>query len=357
MAYLAKDTRRVIAGKLPIGGGAPVVVQTMTNVPSRDVERTIDQIFEIAEAGGELVRIAVPDMDAAKSVHRIIDKSPIPVAADIHFDERLALEALDGGIHKLRLNPGNLVHKERLPEIAAKASERGVPIRIGVNEGSLSRAILKKHGSPCAAALIESVEDEVREFERIGFRDLVLSVKTFSLPLMLEVNRALSERFPYPLHIGVTEAGVPYSGTIRSAAGIGALLLSGIGDTIRVSLTASPIEEIRAAWEILKATGKRSRGPVVISCPGCGRTGIDICSIAARVNEAVRQMSEPLVIAVMGCAVNGPGEARMADVGIAGGRGEGIIFRKGAVIRKVREDRLFDELMAEIENLGNENND
>lgn len=349
--FKSSETRQVTARNLRIGGGTPVAVQTMTNVPARDIPRTIDQIFEVAAAGADIVRIAVPDMDAAKGISKIIDKSPIPVVADIHFDERLALEALDRGIDKLRLNPGNLVHKERLPMIAAKASERHVPIRIGVNEGSLSKRLLEKYGSPCAEALVESAADEVAEFEKLGFYDIVISVKTFSLPLMMKVHSMLASRFRYPLHLGVTEAGIPYSGTIRSAAGIGALLLSGIGDTIRVSLTGSPIEEVRAGWEILKVCGVRQRGPVVISCPGCGRTAIDICSIAEKVNKALESCGRMITVAVMGCAVNGPGEARMADVGIAGGRGEGIIFRKGEIVRKVKEEELFAELMKEIESL------
>lgn len=346
-----KKTRQVKAKDLPIGGGAPVSVQTMTNRPAEDIEGTIEQIYEIAQAGGELVRIAVPNMAFAKKISKITDKSPIPVAADIHFDENLALEALNQGVAKLRLNPGNLSHKERLSDIASLASQLHVPIRIGVNEGSISKKILEKYGSICPESLLESLENEVKLFEKLEFFDLVLSVKTFSLPLTLKVHSMIAERFDYPVHIGVTEAGLPYSGLVRSSAGIGTLLLLGIGDTVRVSLTGSPLEEVKAAWEILKAAEARKRGPIIISCPGCGRTAIDIYTLANRVDKALETFSKPITVAVMGCAVNGPGEARQADVGIAGGHGEGVVFRKGKIIRKVPENQLLKELMNEIENL------
>ncbi len=346
-----RKTKKVYAGKLAIGGDSPISVQTMTNIPFADIDATIDQIYEIAESGGELVRIAVPNIEFAKKISKIVDKSPIPVSADIHFDERIALEALNSGVDKLRLNPGNLIHKERLPEIAKHASERHVPIRIGVNEGSLDKNLLKKYGSPTAEALVESALNEVKLFEEIGFFDLVISVKTFSLPLMIEVHKLLTEKTDYPLHIGVTEAGIPYTGIIRSSAGIGALLLAGIGDTIRVSLTGSPVEEVKAGWEILKSTESRRRGATVISCPCCGRTAINVQNLAQQVTKEIENYTTPITVAVMGCAVNGPGEARLADVGIAGGRGEGIIFKKGEIIKKVPEDKLFESLMKEIENI------
>ncbi len=346
-----KQTRRIYARNLAIGGGAPVSVQSMANKPAADISAINEQIAMLSENGCELVRIAVPDVDCALKIGKIIDKSPIPVCADVHFDWRIAMEVLNQGIDKLRLNPGNLQKKEKLAEITKLASTRKVPIRIGVNSGSLDKKLLKKYGSPNAEALFESAETEIAEFDKLGFHDIVISIKTFSLPVLLQANRMISEKFDYPLHLGVTEAGTAFSGSIRSAAALAILLNEGIGDTIRVSLTDDPIKEVRAAWEILKALELRKRGATVISCPGCGRTAINIYELAEKVNDALLTCKKEIKVAVMGCVVNGPGEAREADVGIAGGKGEGIIFRKGKIIRKLPESELFSALVEEIEKL------
>lgn len=348
---LKKQTHRVYARNLAIGGTAPVSVQSMANKPAADVSAVIDQIAVLAENGCELVRIAVPDIDCAMKIGKITENSPIPVCADVHFDWRIAMEALNQGIDKLRLNPGNLQKKEKLAEITALASARKVPIRIGVNSGSLDKKLLKKYGSPTAEALFESAKTEIAEFEKLGFHDIVVSIKTFSLPILLQANRMISEEFDYPIHLGVTEAGTAFSGSIRSSAALGVLLSEGIGDTIRVSLTDDPLKEVRAAWEILKALELRKRGATVISCPGCGRTAINIIDLAEKVNNALLSCKKEIKVAVMGCVVNGPGEARGADVGIAGGKGEGILFKKGKIIRKLPESELFSALIEEIEKL------
>ncbi len=344
-----KNSRQLFVRDLPIGGGAPVVVQTMTNKPASETSATIEQIHALCEAGCEMVRVAVPDMEAASRLGKIIEKSPVPVVADIHFDWKLAMESLHQGADKLRLNPGNLQKKEHLADIVALAKSRKVPIRIGVNSGSLDKKLLKKYGSPTADALFESASNEIRAFEELGFEDIVVSVKTFSVPRLIETNKMLASGFDYPLHIGVTESGTLFSGSIRSSVGIGSLLNMGIGDTIRVSLTADPLNEVKAAWEILKSLELRKRGAVVVSCPGCGRTGIDIYSLAEKVNDALSTCSRQITVAVMGCVVNGPGEAREADLGCAGGRSEGVIFRKGIIVKKVREEDLFKALMDEVE--------
>ena len=343
------NTKKLYVRNLAIGGGAPISIQSMVNVPAFDTSKIIEQIHKLSDAGCELIRVAVPDNSSAKQLGKIIEASPIPVCADIHFDWKLAMESLEQGVDKLRLNPGNLQKKDKLKDITSLALERKVPIRIGVNSGSLDKKLLKKYGNVTAAALFESALNEVEAFEKLGFFNIVISVKTFSVPILIKVNKMLSEKFDYPLHLGVTEAGTLFSGVIRSAVGISNLLAQGIGDTIRVSLTADPLDEVKAGWEILKALGLRSRGATVISCPGCGRTGIDIYALAEKVNTELTNCKKNITVAVMGCVVNGPGEARNADVGCAGGKGEGIVFKKGEIVKKVPESELFTTLMQEIE--------
>ncbi|GAB6180684.1 flavodoxin-dependent (E)-4-hydroxy-3-methylbut-2-enyl-diphosphate synthase [Desulfotomaculum defluvii] len=346
-----KKTRPVMVGKVQIGGGAPVVVQSMTNTDTRDAIATISQIVELSQAGCEVVRVAVPDKIAAEALPRIIEGIDLPLIADIHFDYRLALKALEAGIDGLRINPGNIGGKDKVKQVVAAASERRVPIRIGVNAGSLEKELLSKYGGVTADAMVESALNHIRLLEELNYREIKLSLKASNIPLMLEAYRKLSTLVDYPMHVGVTESGTVKSGTIKSAVGIGALLAEGIGDTIRVSLTGHPKHEVHVAWEILKALGLRRRGVELISCPTCGRTQIDLIKLAEQVEERMATVDKPIKVAVMGCAVNGPGEAREADVGIAGGKGVGLIFRRGEIIRQVPEERLLEELLLEIENL------
>lgn len=325
-----------------------MLVQSMTSTRTADVAGTCAQIDRLAQAGCELVRVAVPDMETAGALGAIVERSPVPVAADIHFDPDIALAALDQGVDKLRLNPGNLKRKSALREIVRRASARGVPIRIGVNAGSVDRSLLKEHGDLTAEVLVKSALMEVRRLEDLSFRDIVISMKAFDVPLLLEAHRLLAQQVDYPFHIGVTEAGTLLRGSVRSAVGIGALLAMGMGDTVRVSLTEDPVEEIKVAYEILKALNLRKRGPVIVSCPTCGRTRIDLVGLAKAVEEGMSRWDAPIRVAVMGCVVNGPGEARMADIGVAGGKGEGAIFRKGRIIRKVREEDILSALFEEV---------
>ena len=342
-------TRQIFVGSVPIGGGAPVSVQSMTNTDTRDVSGTIDQIRRLAEAGCEIVRVAVPDREAAEALGQIKKGSPIPIIADIHFDYRLALGAVAAGIDGLRLNPGNIGDPVKVRQVVVAARERGIPIRIGVNAGSLDKSVLAKYGGVTAEGLVESALGHVRILEELDFRNIKISLKAFDIPLMTEAYRMISQVVDYPLHIGVTEAGTPRVGTIRSAVGIGALLSQGIGDTLRVSLTADPVEEVKVGFEILKALDLRQRGPVIVSCPTCGRTEIELIRIAEEVGKRIGHVKEPIKVAVMGCVVNGPGEAREADIGIAGGRGVGLLFKKGQVVRKIPEGDLVEELMKEID--------
>ena len=345
---MRRKTKKVQAGTLAIGGGAPVSVQSMTTTDTRNWQETVRQIKALADAGCELVRVAVPDCEAAAALPKICAAAPIPVAADIHFDWRLALEALKAGVHKLRINPGNIGDAARVRQVVLEAKARGCPIRIGVNAGSLEKKLLAKYGKPTAEALVESALEKVAQLEKLDFDQIVISLKASQVPLMIAAYRLMAEKAPYPLHLGVTEAGTAYSGTIRSAVGIGALLADGIGDTIRVSLTADPTEEVRAGYEILKSLGLRQRGPTLISCPTCGRCEIKLLQLAREVEERLGEVDMPIQVAVMGCAVNGPGEAREADVGIAGGRGKGLVFRKGEVVARVDEEELVDALFREI---------
>ena len=343
-------TRQINVGGVPIGGGTPVTIQSMTNTPTQDVESTLRQIRELAAAGCEIVRVAVPDMEAARAVGKIKEGSPIPVVVDIHFDYKLALEAIAAGADKVRINPGN-IGRYYVKQVADACRQRGIPIRIGVNSGSLEKPILARYGKICPEAMVDSAFGHIRLLEKFDFRDICVSLKSSNVQTAMQAYQLMHCRSDYPLHIGVTEAGTVRMGTLKSAVGIGGLLALGIGDTMRVSLSANPVEEVYAAREILKAAGVRKEGPELVSCPTCGRTKIDLIALANEVEERLKTVDKPITVAVMGCAVNGPGEASAADCGIAGGMGEGLLFRKGEIVKKVPQDRLVDELFALIEEL------
>ncbi len=344
-------TKRIMVGNVPVGGGAPISIQSMCNTKTDDIDATVDQILRLEAAGCEIVRVAVPDMAAARAIDSIKSRIHIPLVADIHFDHRLALECAARGVDKIRINPGNIGGEDHVRAVAAACREGRIPIRIGVNGGSLEKELLGKYGGVTAWALAESAMGHAALLEKYDFTDICISVKCSSVPVTVEACRLLSQRCSYPLHLGVTEAGTPEMGMVKSAMGIGGLLCLGIGDTLRVTLTADPVEEIAAAKKILMAAGLRQEGPNLIACPTCGRTCIDLISIAREVERRLAGCSKPITVAVMGCAVNGPGEAAAADVGIAGGRGEGLLFRRGSILRKVPQERLVEELMAEIETL------
>ena len=344
-------TKKLSIGGVAIGGGAPVVIQSMCNTKTEDVGATVEQILRLEEAGCEIIRVAVPHMEAAKAIGAIKSKIHIPLVADIHFDYKLALECASQGIDKIRINPGNIGGEDRVKAVVDACKAGNIPIRIGVNGGSLEKELLKKYGGVCAEALVESAMGHVELLNRFDFDDICISVKCSSVPLTMAAYRLLSERCSYPLHLGVTEAGTPSMGMVKSAMGIGGLLCMGIGDTLRVTLTADPVEEIYAAKKILRAAGLRQDGPNLIACPTCGRTNIDLIPMAEEVERRLMNCNKSITVAVMGCVVNGPGEASAADVGIAGGMGEGLLFRKGEVLRKVPQDQLVDALMAELEQL------
>ncbi len=344
-------TRQIMVGDVPVGGGAPVSIQSMCSTRTDDISATVDQIHQLEAAGCEIVRVAVPDMAAAKAVGAIKSRIHIPLVADIHFDYRLALECAGQGVDKIRINPGNIGSRERVKAVVEACRGGNIPIRIGVNGGSLEKELRKKYGGVTAEALVESAMGHVALLEAFDFHDICISVKCSSVPVNIAAYRLLSERCDYPLHLGVTEAGTPAMGIIKSAMGIGGLLCLGIGDTIRVTLTADPVEEIAAAKGILQAAGLRQEGPNLIACPTCGRTRIDLIPMAQEVERRLKGCAKPITVAVMGCAVNGPGEAAGADVGIAGGDGEGLLFAHGKVLRKVPQEKLVDELMREIEKL------
>lgn len=348
---MRKQKRIVNIGGVKIGGDNPVAIQSMCNTDTRDVKATVNQIHELENAGCEIIRVAVPDMVAAKAVADIKKQIHIPLVVDIHFDYRLALECMKNGADKVRINPGNIGDRDRVKQVVEMAKEREIPIRIGVNGGSLERELLQKYGGVTADALVESAMGHVAILDELNFNNVVVSIKISDVPKMLCAYRKFNEISDIPLHIGVTESGTLKGGTVKSAVGIGALLAEGIGDTMRVSLTANPVEEIYAAYDIQKVLGMRKTGAEIVSCPTCGRTQLDLISIANEVEKRVANIDKPIKIAVMGCAVNGPGEAREADIGIAGGKGEGLIFKKGEIIKKVPQDRLVDELMKEIETL------
>ena len=344
-------TKQIMVGGVPIGGGAPVTIQSMTNTRTDDVEATLHQIRTLAAAGCEIIRVAVPDMAAAKAVGKLKEESPIPVVVDIHFDYKLALEAIAAGADKVRINPGNIGGADHVKAVAQACAQRGVPIRIGVYGGSLEMPLLAKYGGVCPEAMVESAFGHIRLLNQFDFDDICVSLKSSSVPMTMKAYRLMSQASDYPLHIGVTEAGTVRMGTLKSAVGIGGLLALGIGDTMRVSLSADPVEEVYAAKEILKAAGVRKEGAELVSCPTCGRTRIDLIALANEVEERLKAVDKPITVAVMGCVVNGPGEASAADCGIAGGVGEGLLFKKGQIIKKVPQEQLVDELFALIETL------
>ena len=349
MKMKRKMTRQIHIGSIAIGGGAPVSVQSMTNTKTTDTAATVAQIRALVAAGCDIVRLAVPDMEAAKNLGNIIREVKVPLVADIHFDYRLAIESIHQGIAALRLNPGNIGSEDKVRAVVQEAKAHKIPIRIGVNAGSLDKKLLEKYGKVTAEALVESALQHVRILEALDFHDMKISLKAHDVPLTLEAYRLMSETVEYPLHLGITEAGTANTGIIKSAVGIGALLAEGIGDTIRISLTGDPTVEVKVANEVLKSLGLKEYGPTLIACPTCGRTSIDLPRIAAQVEQKLEGIQEPIEVAVMGCVVNGPGEARTADVGIAGGKGEGLVFRKGEILRKVPEEHLVEELFREID--------
>lgn len=344
-------TKQIMVGNVPVGGGAPVSIQSMTNTRTDDVAATVAQIRVLAAAGCDIVRVAVPDMDAARAVGKIKEQSPIPVVVDIHFDYKLALEAIAAGADKVRINPGNIGGEDRVKAVADACRQRNIPIRIGVNGGSLEKELLAKYGKVCPEAMVESAFGHVRLLNKFDFDDICISLKSSSVPFTMKAYQLMKQESDYPLHIGVTEAGTVKMGTLKSAVGIGGLLALGIGDTMRVSLSADPVQEIYAARDILKAAGIRKDGAELVSCPTCGRTRIDLIGLAGEVEERLKGVDKPITVAVMGCVVNGPGEASAADCGIAGGVGEGLLFKKGQIIKKVPQDKLVDELFALIETL------
>jgi (E)-4-hydroxy-3-methylbut-2-enyl-diphosphate synthase len=341
--------RQIKVGNVPIGGGAPVVVQSMTLTYTHDVDATIEQIARLASAGCEVVRVAVPKNEDAEALKQIAYLSPIPVIADIHFNASLALKAIEAGVAAVRINPGNIGGADKVSMVVKAAKAKGIPMRIGANSGSLPKHLIELAQRDTAAALVEEALEQVRLLESMDFRDFKISVKSSSVPTMIRAYRMLSEKVQYPLHLGVTEAGPPATGSIKSSIGVGSLLMDGIGDTIRISLTADPVKEVEVAWEILKALGLRERGPVMIACPSCGRDNVGVEKLAELVEERLKSYPQAFEVAVMGCAVNGPGEAGDADFGIAGGRDTGFVYAHGRVLKKVSSDILVDELFHEID--------
>mgnify|MGYP006273270593 CR=1 FL=1 len=346
-----RSTKAVTIGDVQIGGLAPVSVQSMTNTDTRNVAETVQQIKELADAGCELIRVAIPDHEAAAKVDKIKAKINIPLIADIHFDHQLALEVLERGIDGLRINPGNIGGAEQVKAVAQKALAEDVPIRVGVNGGSLEKRLLKKYGHPTAEAMVESALHNIELLEKYNFEDIIISLKASEVPMTLKAYQLMAQEVDYPLHVGITEAGTVKSGTIKSAVGIGSILAQGLGDTIRVSLTGNPVEEIGVAYDILKSLNLRDKGVNIISCPTCGRCEIDLVEIANRVEEEISGVDKAVEVAIMGCVVNGPGEAREADIGIAGGKEEGLIFKDGEPLRKVASEELVAELVEEIKKL------
>lgn len=347
--FKRRRTRKIKIGDLSLGGDAPIVIQSMCNTDTRDVKATVAQIKQLQKAGCELVRLAVPDLTAAKAIAKIKKRVSVPLVADIHFSAELAMEAMRSGIDKLRINPGNISSEEKIRMVVLEAKKRKIPIRIGVNGGSLEKDILKKHkGKVTARAMVESAMRHIRILEKYDFRDIVISLKASDVERTVEAYRMLSEKVNYPLHIGVTEAGTIFRGTVVSSVGLGILLYGGIGDTMRVSLTADPVEEVRVAWEICKSLGLRKRGIAVTSCPTCGRTEIDLIALAKEVENKLAFIDKDMHVAVMGCVVNGPGEAREADLAIVGGRGVGLIMKSGEILRKVNEKDLVREFVKEV---------
>ncbi|MED4905133.1 flavodoxin-dependent (E)-4-hydroxy-3-methylbut-2-enyl-diphosphate synthase [Parageobacillus thermoglucosidasius] len=347
-------TRPVRVGNLTIGGNNEVVIQSMTTTKTHDVEATVAQIKQLEEAGCQIVRVACPDERAANAIPEIKKHINIPLVADIHFDYKLALKAIEGGADKIRINPGNIGRREKVEAVVKAAKERGIPIRIGVNAGSLEKRILEKYGYPTADGMVESALYHIRILEELDFHDIIVSLKASDVQLAIEAYEKAARTFDYPLHVGITESGTLFAGTIKSAVGIGAILSKGIGNTIRVSLSADPVEEVKVAREILKSFGLAANAATLVSCPTCGRIEIDLISIANEIEEYIAKIKAPIKVAVLGCAVNGPGEAREADIGIAGARGEGLLFRHGKIIRKVPEEKMVEELKKEVDKLAEE---
>lgn len=344
-------TRQILVGGVPVGGGAPITIQSMTNTRTDDVTATVDQIHRLEEAGCQIIRVAVPDLDAAKAVGAIKARIHIPLVVDIHFDYKLALACVEEGCDAVRINPGNIGGEDRVQAVAETCKARNLPIRIGVNGGSLEKPLLAKYGGVTPEALVESAFGHIALLEQYDFHDICVSLKSSSVVTTMAAYRLMSEKSDYPLHLGVTETGTTRMGTIKSAIGIGGLLALGIGDTLRVSLSADPVEEVYAARDILKALGMAENEPNLVSCPTCGRTRIDLIGLANQVEERLKEVHKPITVAVMGCVVNGPGEASAADVGVAGGQGEGLLFRKGEIVKKVPQEQLVDELFALIDQL------
>ncbi len=351
MSIQRKQTKEIVIGHCKIGGNNPVLIQSMTNTDTRNVAATVAQMQALQAAGCEMVRVAVPDAEAAKAIAEIKRQVSMPIVADIHFDYRLALLAMENGADKLRLNPGNIGDKERVKQVVTQAKARNIPIRIGVNAGSLEKSLLAKYGGVTAEALVESALGHVAILEALDFHNIVLSIKASDVPLCIQSHAMLAAKTDYPLHIGITEAGIGTKAVVKSSVGIGALLAQGLGDTVRVSLTGDPVQEISCAKAILESLGLRQFGATIISCPTCGRTQINLEALAAAVEEKCAHLKKPIKIAVMGCEVNGPGEAREADIGIAGGKGCGLIFKKGQIVAKVPEEELLNKLLAEIDAL------
>lgn len=350
-SIIRKNTKEVRIGEFIIGGKHPVLIQSMCNTDTRNISATLNQIHQLEAEGCEIIRVAVPDMEAAEALKEIKKEISIPLVADIHFDYRLALKALENGVDKIRLNPGNIGAESKICQVVEQAKKKNVPIRIGVNSGSLEKDLVEKYKGVTPEGLVESALRHIKILEKYHFYDIVVSIKASSVPFSLKAYQLLSDQVPYPLHLGITEAGTIWSGSMKSAVGIGAILAQGIGDTIRVSLTGDPVEEIKAAKEILKSLELRKFGIDFVSCPTCGRTQIDLISIANEVENRCRGLDKKIKVAVMGCIVNGPGEAKEADIGIAGGRGEGLIFKKGEIVKKVPESELVNQLMEEIAKL------
>ncbi|MDY3367528.1 flavodoxin-dependent (E)-4-hydroxy-3-methylbut-2-enyl-diphosphate synthase [Zhenhengia yiwuensis] len=348
MMYTRNETKIINIGGIQIGGGNPIAIQSMTNTKTHDVEATVNQILELEEAGCEIVRVAVPDEQAARAISDITKRIHIPLVADIHFDYRLALMAIENGVQKLRINPGNIGNSERVQKVVEKAKAYHIPIRIGVNSGSVEKVLLEQYGGVCAAAMVESAKKHIDLLEAMDFTDIVVSLKASTIPLAIEAYTLFAKKYAYPLHVGITEAGTLYRGTVKSSAGLGAILSRDIGDTIRVSLSDDPVQEIECARAVLQSLELRQFGVEIISCPTCGRTNVDLIGLAKQVEERTKHITKPLKIAVMGCAVNGPGEAKEADIGVAGGRGEGLIFKKGEIVRKVKENELLEVFMQEL---------
>ena len=344
-------TRTVKAGNVEIGSGSKITVQSMLNVLAHDIEGNVAQAVELERAGCEIVRLTVPDIEAVKTLYAVKNAVKIPVVADIHFDYKCALESVAAGVDKIRINPGNIGSDDRIKAVADACRQKNIPIRIGVNSGSLEKDLLKKYGHVTPEALCESALRHASLLEKFDFNDIVISIKSSDVPTMVAAYRLVAQQCDYPLHLGVTEAGTRHMGMLKSAAGIGALLLDGIGDTIRVSLTADPVSEVAAGFDILKAVGIKKDCPQIVSCPTCGRTKIDLISLAEKVEKELANVHKPIKVAVMGCAVNGPGEAKEADIGVAGGDGYGLIFKHGEILKKVPENEIVEELLKEIDNL------